>query len=696
LTALPVTTGPVCAASADTSVLPDPPGLHDYTSLPIRSIALFTSGVAQVRHDGPLQDNVTVKIPFKPGQIDDVLKSLLLESTAGTTATVVYPSSDPLGRVLGEFQVNLEEPLSMSQLLTRLRGARVRVKAGGDDFEGTVLGTEERAVAGQDASVEPATEGFLNLLHEGQLRSLPMQHIGHIDILDPLLRQDLQHALEILDQNRGQAQKPVVIRFSGTGAYTAAVSYIVEAPVWKSSYRLQLTERDATKARLSGWALVENQTGSDWNNITLSLVNGQPVSFVQDLSTPLYAKRPRLKAPERPMVEPRMDSRTAEAMPEAAVAAPAPRKSRALLLNQSGAGEATAAEDGAVAPADNLELTAPAHMVAAMPVGPLFRYTVEGISLPRQHSAMLPLLDAELNIESISLYSTPRAGRPPASPLHGILLENSSGTPLPAGPMTIFHKGVYSGDAMLDDLPIGQKRFLAYAADHDLVIPVPDVREQGEITAIRIVRGTVYISRQRQKISRYQLDNRSDQRKVVILEHATRGSGWKLTTEATPATAKPDVVDSAPGWYRIRVELAPRMVLPIVMTEQKVDQEHVSLLTEKSPMGLVVGANQAVISENLRNAIKQVAILQGELTDMTASLQQSRERLQELEKEQKRLRDNLQSVHDGSKFHERIMEKLSECETAIERWQAETERLRNTADEQKKRIERYLANLSVD
>jgi hypothetical protein len=44
------------------------------------------------------------------------------------------------------------------------------------------------------------------------------------------------------------------------------------APVWKIAYRLVLS-REGEKARLQGWAMVENLTGGDWNDIELVLIS---------------------------------------------------------------------------------------------------------------------------------------------------------------------------------------------------------------------------------------------------------------------------------------------------------------------------------------------------------------------------------------------------------------------------------------
>ncbi len=61
-------------------------------------------------------------------------------------------------------------------------------------------------------------------------------------------------------------------------------------PIWKTSYRLVL--KDDEKPFLQGWAIVENTTEQDWNDVNLTLVSGRPISFIMDLYQPLYAQRP--------------------------------------------------------------------------------------------------------------------------------------------------------------------------------------------------------------------------------------------------------------------------------------------------------------------------------------------------------------------------------------------------------------------
>ena len=91
---------------------------------------------------------------------------------------------------------------------------------------------------------------------------------------------------------RDQDKKPVTINFTGDGERHVRIGYVVETPVWKTSYRLILPAGAQDKPKIQGWAIVENQTDNDWNGVQLSLVSGRPISFIQDLYQPLYIPRP--------------------------------------------------------------------------------------------------------------------------------------------------------------------------------------------------------------------------------------------------------------------------------------------------------------------------------------------------------------------------------------------------------------------
>src|SRR5205823_11040148 len=72
------------------------------------------------------------------------------------------------------------------------------------------------------------------------------------------------------------------------------VGYVVESPLWKTSYRLVLDPK-GSRPFLQGWATVDNPSDEDWRDVRMALVSGRPISFRMDLYTPLYVPRPQVE-----------------------------------------------------------------------------------------------------------------------------------------------------------------------------------------------------------------------------------------------------------------------------------------------------------------------------------------------------------------------------------------------------------------
>src|ERR1041384_4168130 len=98
--------------------------------VPITKVVLFSSGVGFFEHSGLVRGNTATELRFKTGQINDILKSIVLEDQdGGRVGTISYPSQDPLIKTLKSFQVDIAANPSLAQLLNQLRGARVTVQA---------------------------------------------------------------------------------------------------------------------------------------------------------------------------------------------------------------------------------------------------------------------------------------------------------------------------------------------------------------------------------------------------------------------------------------------------------------------------------------------------------------------------------------------------------------------------------------
>ena len=207
---------------------------------------------------------------------------------AEESGTITYPSQDPIGKTLKSFQVDITQNPSLAQLLNQLRGARVTVQSQAEKLTGTILGVENKheSPAERGETIETADAQPPQRRERSVDRACSRSAISRSTTRSS--QEELTKALAALAQARDQDKKPVTINFSGEGERRVRIGYVVETPIWKTSYRLLLEDK-GTPSKLQGWAIVENQTESDWNGVSLSLVSGRPMSFMLDLYQPLYA-----------------------------------------------------------------------------------------------------------------------------------------------------------------------------------------------------------------------------------------------------------------------------------------------------------------------------------------------------------------------------------------------------------------------
>src|SRR5262245_15574376 len=295
---------------------------------PLRRVTLYKHGVGYFERQGKVNGDQQVTFLFDAAQMNDVLKSLVALDLGkgpdkGKISAVTFDSIKPVDKRLEEFGISLDSTnaMGLTSLLGQLKGARVEVRAGTSPAAGVVVGIEKRTRTQGAEKIE--TQELVLVSEGGELRSIPLDQIRGIKLLDAKLREDLEQYLSILQSTIHKNLRKLTISTTGQGERDLFLSYVVEAPIWKTTYRVVLDGE--SKPFLQGWALVDNVQDEDWNDVTLSLVSGAPVSFIQDLQQPRYKQRPVVGTPE--------DISVAPQIPQAAI-------SNELKLASSGRGGA--------------------------------------------------------------------------------------------------------------------------------------------------------------------------------------------------------------------------------------------------------------------------------------------------------------------------------------------------------------------
>ena len=642
--------------------------------IPIRQVVLYSSGVGYFEHFGTVTGDGTAELRFKTEQINDILKSLVLQDLdGGMVSTITYPSQDPLSRTLKSFEVDITGNPPLADLLNQLRGAKVTVSTvEPGSTSGIILGVEKkRKTTGNNGTV--IETHVLNILSGGQIRSLELSELRSVQLDDPKLQEELTAALA---QARDQDKKPVTIHFTGQGDHRVRIGYVIETPVWKTSYRLILPIGDA-KPHLQGWAIIDNQTDNDWNDVQLSLVSGRPISFIQDLYQPLYVPRQVVQPPQYANLESRRygegmsrdDKAKAQRKSEGAsgaspqMAAPAPR-----AYESENSMDATASVSSSASTAE---------------VGELFQYTVSNVSLARQRSAMIPIVSDDIQVQKVSIYN---ASVLPRNPLNGARITNSTDKHLLAGPITVLEAGAYAGDAQIGNLPPGQNRLISYGIDLQMLVDSSHNTSNSSIVSGKIVKGVLQISHKQVFQQDYVTENKSKKDKTLIIEHPVR-PGWDLTS-----TDKP--VETTDQVYRFSQSIPAGQKATFAVQQQIVTGESVALLSADLNQ-LAFYSRNGAIPQNVRDVLVKAMELKQQLTDIQRQIDDTQRYLTETNTDQARTRQNLGSVPQNSDFYKQSLQKMGEQEKKIEQLQSDLQQLRQKQDQQRQELENFLNNANV-
>src|SRR5947199_54713 len=97
-------------------------------SLPVTRVVLFNSGVGYFSRSGEVTDDARVDLAFPEADVNDLLKSMVLEDFGGgRIAAVSYDSREPISRTLSSFAVNLNGNPTFAGIVSQMRGERVDV-----------------------------------------------------------------------------------------------------------------------------------------------------------------------------------------------------------------------------------------------------------------------------------------------------------------------------------------------------------------------------------------------------------------------------------------------------------------------------------------------------------------------------------------------------------------------------------------
>jgi hypothetical protein len=673
--------------------------------LPIGQVVLFSSGVGYFQREGVIEGDARVDLSFPTQDINDLIKSMVLRDlNGGHIAAVSYDSNAPVEKTLQSFAVNLSSNPTFAQLLNQARGEKVEVvlqqanAAQPGTMTGAVMGVEKQKVAaGKDAAVEVEQ---LNMWCADGMRSVKLADVQRVRFLNPIMDNEVRKALETLTLSHDTQKKAVSLNFVGEGKRNVRVGYVIENPIWKTSYRLVLGKAKEDKPFLQGWAVVENATDEDWKDVRMALVSGRPISFQMDLYTPLYVPRPtvvpELFASLRPVTynsdlnAPRPSVAMADG--SAAPAAPGVDSFGGVVMGGRKAGAAKMLKDrerqlGAEL-TERLDLNGAgvSTMATATKLGDFFQYALDKpVSLPRQKSALLPIVNKDVEGTRVSIYNERTQAK---FPLLGLKFKNTSGLHLSQGPITVFEGSNYAGDSRILDVEPNEERLLSYAVDLGTEVNAVPASDNGRVTMVKVVKGILQSTTKLRETKTYKIVNRNDAERLVLVEHPVRND-FHLTDD----TSKP--AETASDVYRFEVKVPAGKTATQTVTEERVVSQQVQL-TNSNDDQIRFFLNQTIASKKVKDGLAEAINLRAAVNKTQREIAELQLQLKTITEDQARLRANLKEMPPTAAAYKRYLDKFDQQETQIEKYQAEVKKYQETEHQQKKEFDDFLANFSAE
>ena len=588
--------------------------------LPVKQVTLYKHGIGYFEREGSVPAGEEVRLDFKNNEMNDVLKSLIvLDANGGKISGIRYDSNATLDQQLEKYPFSIGRGELLSAFLDRLKGARMEVSIGDATQTGVILGarsilTEKR---------EFAAEQITLLLDSGAIANFDLGGIRSLRLLDPRLQEQLKQYLQTLAQAHSKDKRSIYLDSAGSAGRSLRLSYITPVAIWKSSYRLSL---DAATPRLEGWAIVDNTTDEDWNNVRLSVVSGRPISFISLLDTPRYGSRQVAELPEDKAAGPvvyggAMDQVTSSVAVGGAVAGVPPQSAPTPIMKAQRLEQFASLQS-------SVTVSSVAGATGAT-LGELFEYNFPGaVTIKKNQSAMLPFQQDKIAARKLLIYKNGDGEHP----VNAAEVTNNTSKTLDGGPITVYDGGAYAGEALVETFKAGDKRLIGYAVDYGTLVATDSDDGEKLLRQVSAINGVLTLRYAQHETTTYTIKNVDPKAKTLIIQQ--EGNDY----------ISPKPIERTATAYRFEVNLPANGSKELKVEREQVIAEETAV-TSATPDSLIEIVQNKQLSETGRRQLEAIVELKGKIAESQTNLDALKAHTAELADEQNRLRQNIDSLN---------------------------------------------------
>ena len=639
------------------------------SSLTLTRAVLYQNGVGYFERQGTVEgDQFTVRI--RADQVNDFLKSLtVIDSSDGKAVSVSLPLDRSAAAHVMELAEQLKGDISLPKIIALLKGTEI-----------SLTGKKTGTISGRLLSVEPwtiATEAsdtedyLVAVLGDNAVQTILLSDLTALTIRDDFITLGLHKGLDAAAVGGVFKVVDVVVHLDRPKTHEILVSYVVECPAWKPTYRLVLGEdKDVL---LQGWAVVDNVTGEGWNDISLSLTSGAPLAFRYDLYSPKFVNRPDLSATA--------DQKVARAAVGEASFDAEKEEAPALEANEDmyEESEREASPSGGhmkkmkskpspriqadrIAPAPRMEAAfddipspkpAPAvsmdslhgsvqSMVKASSASGAVRYDMTlPVSVPDRSSTLVSILNHKVVGEEVFLY-TPQGGAGQGyeqNPYRVVRFRNTTGFMLEPGPISIYSSGTFVGEGIAETISDGKQAVIPFAVDASILVTVDRTERREGARLLRIFNRQLWVESFDRIKTAYKIKGGDGKGFRVYARH--RKAGGDYTFKNMPKGTE-DVGDA----YLIPIDAAPgaKETVYIAVEQTPVTRTLSIWDTDALTAAALLLNDEEALSPETRQTLKKVLEMTAEVGKIDIEISHLDRRRWEIDQRMAQTRENLKAL----------------------------------------------------
>jgi hypothetical protein len=322
-------------------------------------------------------------------------------------------------------------------------------------------------------------------------------------------------------------------------------------------------------------------------------------------------------------------------------------------------------------------------------LGDLFEYKLKDrVTLKKNQSALVPIVQTELEAERVSLWTgTTGSGRP----LRGLWLKNTSSLTLDGGSFSVLDNEVFAGEGLTDPIKPGERRLLSYATDLGLLVQAESNERPQHVTRVKISKGVLTQISALQQRTLYTVRNEDGATRQLIVEHPARYS-WTLVKESKQPEEK------APGVYRFRLEVPAKATATLPVEEAHV-QETTYQLSDLNDDQIALFVRQQTITPKMQQALAKITAQKAGVAKLEEEMALRQKDIERIVDDQGRLRENMKALRGSAEekaLLQRYTRQLDEQETRLDALRKKIEETEAQRDHANEVLEKMIDDLQID